>query len=332
MTQRMVDQFGGSDDAASEEWSAIVGHRHRGWKIWQARSDSMRRTPAVVRNYHLDNVTVVSCLAAPCEGVRDPDREADHHDGDEVGILVVHQGREQVSAGGGTLQLNLGQALVWDTARAGSFRIDRVVDKSTIFMPRAVIDEWFPVATRAGGWGVVSADRTLMLRSMLRSLDQLPVDTLQELSGVALGSALRELTFLALDDPLAGWGRAGRRMSTAWAQALSFVDSRLGSPVTAELLAAELSMSVRSTYQLFADHGTTVRRFVKERRLVCARDDLSRDRDDETIAAVAHRWGFADQSTFTKAFRARFGAPPGAFSRSRTSVGATRHDSSPARP
>jgi AraC-like DNA-binding protein len=75
--------------------------------------------------------------------------------------------------------------------------------------------------------------------------------------------------------------------------------------------ATHAGVSVRYVHKLFAAHGTTFNSDLMVRRLdlVC-RDLVSPSCRGETISAVAFRWGFNDLSTFTRAFRRRFGCSP----------------------
>jgi AraC-like DNA-binding protein len=73
-------------------------------------------------------------------------------------------------------------------------------------------------------------------------------------------------------------------------------------------------ISVRYLHKLFHDQGTSVARWVRERRLANCRRDL----EDPALAqrgghAIARRWGFEDPAHFSKIFKASFGEPPGAY-------------------
>ncbi len=73
-------------------------------------------------------------------------------------------------------------------------------------------------------------------------------------------------------------------------------------------------ISVRYLHKLFQDQGTSVARWVRERRLANCRRDL----EDPALAqrgvqAIARRWGFEDPAHFSKIFKASFGDPPGAY-------------------
>lgn len=75
-------------------------------------------------------------------------------------------------------------------------------------------------------------------------------------------------------------------------------------------LAQRCHVSVRTLYRLFPDTGVaeTMRRWRIEqaKRLLRAHPDL-------TVAALAHRCGFATESGFIRAFRADTGVSPGKF-------------------
>ncbi|HEY6279829.1 MAG TPA: helix-turn-helix domain-containing protein [Streptosporangiaceae bacterium] len=84
-------------------------------------------------------------------------------------------------------------------------------------------------------------------------------------------------------------------------------------PVT---IAAANHISVRYLHKLFHDEGTSVARWVRERRL----DNCRRDLEDPALAqrgvqAIARRWGFADAAHFSRIFKASFGEPPGQYRR-----------------
>jgi AraC-like DNA-binding protein len=77
-------------------------------------------------------------------------------------------------------------------------------------------------------------------------------------------------------------------------------------------LAAIGGMSVRSLQEGFRRHiGCTPMSHLQQVRLTRAHDDLRQaDPARTTVAAIAHRWGFAHLGRFASAYRARFGQPP----------------------
>lgn len=308
MAERIVDGPVPTGPAGQEEWAALVGRSHRGWRLHGTGSDAA----GAMRTYPLGELTVVGCRAPACAGVRRADRESDHHDGSELALLILHTGREHVTWRDRTVTIGAGEALVWDTRADGRFVVDQFVDKSTLFLPRAVVASWFPRLAEVLERGPISAADTLALRSLLRAIDLTPESVLTGQSDRALAGALTELTFVALGGAA---GRSGPSSTGLWRQMTRLVEDRLPDQIDAHTLARELCVSVRLVYRTFADNGTTVRRYVKLRRVTRARDELADTRRRRSIGGTAQRWGFADQSAFTKAFREEFGTTPRAFIR-----------------
>jgi len=89
-------------------------------------------------------------------------------------------------------------------------------------------------------------------------------------------------------------------------------------PFTVTDLARVANMSVRSLQEGFRRHvGTAPMTYLQEVRLVRAHEALRRaDPVRMTVAAVAHRWGFAHLGRFASAYRSRFGESPSATLRS----------------
>ena len=85
-------------------------------------------------------------------------------------------------------------------------------------------------------------------------------------------------------------------------------------PFSVADLAGIAGMSVRSLQEGFRRHvGCTPMRYLQEVRLVRVHEDLgAADPARVTVAAVAHRWGFAHLGRFASAYRARFGVSPSA--------------------
>jgi AraC-like DNA-binding protein len=96
---------------------------------------------------------------------------------------------------------------------------------------------------------------------------------------------------------------------------LSFVRRHLGDPLLSpQTLADHLQVSVRTVHKRFEAAETSFGRELLELRLDAARRALSDPRCGMlTVTQIAYGAGFNDLSHFTKAFRARFGLPPGMY-------------------
>jgi AraC-like DNA-binding protein len=74
------------------------------------------------------------------------------------------------------------------------------------------------------------------------------------------------------------------------------------------------NISERYVYLILSKFGVTFSDWVRLNRLRGAAADLAdAGRQDETISSVAHRWGFADHASFTRAFRREFAVAPREF-------------------
>jgi AraC-like DNA-binding protein len=93
--------------------------------------------------------------------------------------------------------------------------------------------------------------------------------------------------------------------------ALDYIDAHLGdAQLGPDEIAHAANVSRASLYRLFAAKGG-VRAVLLKRRLDAAlRLLLADNKDERALKEIARRCGFGGTSQFTRAFRARFGAPP----------------------
>lgn len=96
-------------------------------------------------------------------------------------------------------------------------------------------------------------------------------------------------------------------------RAVGFIEEHLGEPVGVVEIAAAARLSPHGLVVAFRRQlGTTPRAYLQTRRLEAAHHDLleASPVDGATVAAIAHRWGFADQQRFTAEYRAHYGCSP----------------------
>lgn len=83
------------------------------------------------------------------------------------------------------------------------------------------------------------------------------------------------------------------------------------SDLTPEKVAEANGISTRYLHSLFTQSGTTVLKWVWERRLRAARSDLlDPSQVQSRISEIAFRRGFSDSAHFSRSFRHRFGVSP----------------------
>ncbi|GAA3001965.1 helix-turn-helix domain-containing protein [Actinokineospora diospyrosa] len=95
-----------------------------------------------------------------------------------------------------------------------------------------------------------------------------------------------------------------------------FIDARLADPdLTPADIAAAVHVSPRQLYRLFETEGTTVAKWIRDRRLERCRADLLATQDTG-VSVVGARWGIPDSSYFSRVFRQRYGCAPRDYRRS----------------
>ncbi|MBP0440104.1 helix-turn-helix domain-containing protein [Tianweitania sediminis] len=87
-------------------------------------------------------------------------------------------------------------------------------------------------------------------------------------------------------------------------------DNLKNSELNPQAVAEACGISLRYLQGLFKDAEKSINGFIRDNRLDRCAEDLSMVSDGRTIAEVAYRWGFADQSQFCKHYRTRFGCSP----------------------
>jgi len=104
-------------------------------------------------------------------------------------------------------------------------------------------------------------------------------------------------------------GKAGGSEDPKIQQALSYINENFRSPLTVEQLAEQVYLSRYHFMRLFkAQTGSTVHQYIRQKRLMCAARLI---RGGTPAAKAAADSGFADYSTFHRAFREAFGTSPG---------------------
>lgn len=149
------------------------------------------------------------------------------------------------------------------------------------------------------------------------------VDDLDETARTAAGMHILDLLCLSIrqDDRVLDSNMSSIRAAHLH-RAEQFIRNNLSDEdLSSGKVAEACNVSLRYLQQLFLDADKSISGFIREKRLVRAHEDLSVKSSTMTVAEIAHKWGFSDQSQFNKAYRAQFDCTP-----TETRKGVRRHD------
>ena len=93
------------------------------------------------------------------------------------------------------------------------------------------------------------------------------------------------------------------------------IETRLSDPaLDGEAAAAAAGVSVRYANSVLAEEGTSIARYIQERRLArCRRALEDPQQAHRSLSEIAYGWGFSDMTHFGRSFRKAYGMLPSAY-------------------
>lgn len=141
----------------------------------------------------------------------------------------------------------------------------------------------------------------------LESIDPRELSDMQDMAADQLSALIARAVSRSPDEPGAE-KRAGHR--GALQRILAHIDAHLADPtLSPETASQALRMSRSYLYQILGEAGQTFAGYVRDRRLDECHRSLRTNRH-ASVLEIAARWGFHDQSSFARMFKARFGCTP----------------------
>jgi AraC-like DNA-binding protein len=148
-----------------------------------------------------------------------------------------------------------------------------------------------------------------LFTSMMHQLHSMPLSAGR--AAEVLGRQMVEVLALALDEG-AGDDHQVRTSvrSGHLRRAEQVIRKHLSNPaLSPEMVAEACGISKRYLHELFGDTNQTVSQFIRDERLVAARDLISMA-PSLSMAEVSYRFGFCDQAQFSRLFKSKFGQTP----------------------
>lgn len=133
-------------------------------------------------------------------------------------------------------------------------------------------------------------------------------------SAQVLGRHLIELLALSIDGQCdADDGVRSSVRAAHLRRAEAMIRASLANPaLSPEMVADACGISKRYLHELFSGANVTVSQYIREQRLIAARDILELP-NPAPIAEIAYRFGFSDQAQFSRLFKAMFGKTPSGY-------------------
>ena len=221
------------------------------------------------------------------------------------------------SQGGRSCVVPAGSFALFDTT--SEYRLDFVGDEATqewhvlsFRVPRAQL---VPLLTAPHGFTAVTHDATVpgaanlvasTMAAIWQNIEQLDHDA-RHSTEMAFGAVLASALGDHVPPPESSRADIDNALRASIVRYLSVAVAQ--NRITAEDVATRFAISVRKLHQLFERSELSFGRTVAMLRLEgCARELTSAG--GPSLAAIASRWGFSDQSHLSRAFRAHFGCTP----------------------
>jgi AraC-like DNA-binding protein len=233
--------------------------------------------------------------------------KSQHQTADELGLLIQLEGSAQVEHAQAQVHLKQGDAMVLDNARAYRLSMPQRFRQGVLLMPRhAWGSRLNDVALQAGHLVPPTASGRL-LTAFARSLMQ-ESSQLSEPSLSAAALPLMDLLCAACTQEDLRTGESKSVAALRQRVLHSLCDQLTRPELCPALIAQQHGISVRYLHRLFQMQGQTFMGQLTQMRMrLCER--LLRSTPEKSIrtTALAVACGFADDSTFRRAFRAHFG-------------------------
>jgi AraC family transcriptional activator of tynA and feaB len=296
-----------ADDDQLAQWQRMLSATHLPWTVAVPPQRPGRVFAARVRRWWIDDLALVDCECGPCSGTRQR-RQVAETDGEFVVVLITRSGSETVSQGDAEANLRAGDAVAWDSTKPARFAVWEPLSKRSLLIPRSALDEvggraWVNAGVTLHGAAPATRLLTSYLDTLSRALPQLSTSAV-----IAARNATLELFIGAVrsDAAPAMTGTIGPALRAAMDR---YIERHLlKHAVSPTDIACAHGVSVRTVNRVFNTTGQTIGEVVRVRRLARARGELTDSTD--SISTIAHKWGFSDNSHFSRTFKAHYGSSP----------------------
>jgi AraC-like DNA-binding protein len=227
-------------------------------------------------------------------------------------VTLQKEGEVEVSQGGRTSKISVGQMFMIDPNKAFHIRTGEIQTHS-VYLPPAMlralmpgIDDMTAMAIDATkGVGAMFGHMLDQLFELAPTLDEPTADRIAEALPHMLSTALMSLGQSDEVSP-------NRLIAMHKLRIDQYIQANLADPsLDAESIAKGVGLSTRYVYELTASETETLMKRVWRLRLEQCKTDFSNAQlRNRSIGEIAYRWGFSDVAHFSRSFRDRYACSP----------------------
>jgi len=288
----------------TEGWREVLARTYTFGFAVRAAPASGETFSASTSRWQLGSLALVHTVHDRGDGHRGPSEIA-ASDPDLVGFLYMRHGTIGLDFEGRPVALRPGELVMWDTARRGGFTTFARVDNQTLVVPRERLAMAAPGYEAMFGRPFRPDHPAARLMGSFMGALMPVVSRLDAAARDAVADAALDIARAVVatrDDPQPRQQTAARLIAVRL-----YIDANLSNPgLSPATIAKANAISLRTLHRLFEATDDSVGAVIRERRLSRCRADLLRG-PDESVTAIAYRWGFRNMSFFSRLFRERYG-------------------------
>ena len=319
----MTNRFQTEDEPVktrADYWQHVIANTLVPYQIRPA--DSSLRSH--IHHAEIGPVTVLGLAATAMQASRTPDliRKSD------LGLCKIDlaiRGRGVFEQDGRESVPLPGEFLLMDLSRPSHVAIEPWHEGSIVIFPRALLPVRDSELRKLTAVCFSPRDPYAALVSSLVKELTTNLGAYESARDARIGTAFIDLLSLAVATALdrVSGVPVERREHAMMLRIQAFIDGHLGDPeLSPGMIAAAHHMSVRTLHKLHETQHEPIAASIRRRRLErCRQDLLDPALADRPVSAVGARWGFPDAASFSRAFRAAYGLPPGEYRAAQAGIG-----------
>ena len=258
----------------------------------------------------LNNVRLLNYVADPCQGWLSRS-DINLTSAAYYGFTIIYEGQQTYELSGNNIVIDKNHAILWDSTQPMEFLFGEGLKKITLLTPQHQLQKKCVCAQdfvgkpidMQSGIGRVTADH---LKSLVKN-SQAGNFATEWNSVINLSQELIACCIEAQFPRVMTKSRREMLLSIKHYINNNLDDSGLGPNSLSEMF----HISVRYLQMLFQDEGICASNYIMCKRLEQCQRELERSIfTKDKISDVAFRWGFTDLSSFSNAFRKRYGVSP----------------------